>query len=73
MGSPIESLLQGDAAEFRDRVNDILLQKLGDRIDAERGEIASTLFGNDSDSDRFYDQDDAYFDEDEEEYYGDDE
>lgn len=44
MENPIESILRGDVSAFREGIETLLMQKVADRIDAERSDIASTLF-----------------------------
>jgi len=75
--NPIEALIQNDPASFRDQVHDILMQKLGDRIDLERINVAGQLFAEEGDPDEEdldRDEDDAAYDPDEQDdFFSDDE
>lgn len=75
--NPVEALLQNDPASFRDQVHDILMQKLGDRIDLERINVANQLFAEEGDPDEedvADDDDDSGYDADEQDdFFSDDE
>ena len=77
--NPIEALLQNDPASFRDQVHNILMQKLGDRIDLERVNVANQLFAEegdpgDEDEADFEDEDDSGYEADEQDdFFSDDE
>ena len=45
MDSPIDALLQNDPHEFKERIYDTLMDKLSDRFELERINVAGRLFG----------------------------
>lgn len=76
--NPIEALMNNDPAGFRDSVSHMLMQKLGDRLDLERINVAQNLFGesepefdSEVESDEVDNNEEAF--DDEEEVFGDDE
>lgn len=78
--NPVEALLNNDPAEFRDGIQDMLMQKLSDRLDLERVNVAASMFGDpdlqvsdEGDDEDFEDDEYDVSDEDEEEdFYTDD-
>lgn len=75
--NPLDALLQNDPAAFRDNVHDLLMQKLGDRLELERINVANNLFAEgdeESDPDES-DEDDSGFvdDEDSDDFFSNDE
>lgn len=51
MTNPIEALIDNDVNGFRSAVHDILMDKLGVRLELEKTAVAATLFGKDNDED----------------------
>jgi len=51
MTNPIEALIDNDVNGFRSAVHDILMDKLGVRLELEKTAVAATLFGKDNDAD----------------------
>ena len=49
MTNPIEALIDNDVNGFRSAVHDILMDKLGVRLELEKTAVAATLFGKDND------------------------
>ncbi len=50
MTNPIEALIDNDVNGFRSAVHDILMDKLGVRLELEKTAVAATLFGKDNDA-----------------------
>jgi hypothetical protein len=46
MSNPIEALINDDPSGFRDSVSNILMQKLANRFESERIDVASNMFGS---------------------------
>lgn len=44
--NPITALMSGDAQAFRERVNDMLLQKLSDRLELEKTNVAASMLAS---------------------------
>lgn len=42
--NPIEHLMNNDPTAFKNSIDDILMQKLGDRLDIERQDVAAAMF-----------------------------
>jgi len=55
----------GTAADVSDRIKDILYAKAAERVDGARSYVASSIFGDDSESEEQFENDDE---EDDEEY-----
>lgn len=51
MINPIEALIQNDPNGFRDSIHDMLMNKLGDRLETEKSVVAASLFGEIAKSD----------------------
>lgn len=51
MTNPIEALIDSDVNGFRSAVHDILMDKLGVRLELEKTAVAATLFGKENDTD----------------------
>lgn len=85
--NPIEALMNNDPADFRDSVSNMLMQKLGDRLDLERINVAQNLFGGgpdpeeaeieveaeDGDDLSFEDDEEGFSDDDQGDFFSDDE
>ena len=56
MTNPIEALIDNDVNGFRSAVHDILMDKLGVRLELEKTAVAATLFGKDNDNDEDADE-----------------
>lgn len=51
MSNPIEAMIDSDVNGFRTAVHDILMDKLGARLNLEKTAVAATLFGKDNHED----------------------
>ena len=80
--NPIEALMNNDPAGFKDSVSNMLMQKLGDRLDLERINVAQNLFGEsepefdsevEGDEEAFDDEEEAFVDDEQDDFFSDDE
>lgn len=46
MTNPIQDILDNNPLKFKEKISDMLMQKLGDRLETEKAITANRLFGN---------------------------
>jgi len=51
MQNPIEALMNNDPNAFKESISNMLMAKIGDRIDLERVSVASRLFNTQPEGD----------------------
>lgn len=50
MTNPIQDILDNNPLKFKEKISDMLMQKLGDRLETEKAITANRLFGNAEDA-----------------------